>query len=149
MIARVEKLKKYCSNYMDIENYQEAVSSPDRWDLHHRMEIQPDGIKLSRQWMIEHDIYYNVDPCMLIFLAHDEHAKIHNSGKDNNMFGRKHSISSREKISSNRTGKCLGEDNKMFGINPIDHPKWKGDQASDHTKRLRLKRCGVNFKEEV
>lgn len=33
-----------------IEGYAEAVASPEKYVLHHRAEIQPDGVHCSRQW---------------------------------------------------------------------------------------------------
>lgn len=76
-------VSKFCSgNITEIENYDKAISdNTQTWHCHHRMEIQPDGTRLSRKRMIEHDIYYNVDPCMLIFLTESEHRRIHTSGR--------------------------------------------------------------------
>jgi len=40
-------------------------------------------------------------------------------GKNNGMFGKKHSKDSIEKIKKNRSGKCLGKDNFKYGKKPI------------------------------
>jgi len=78
-----DQLKYHMARYVkgrhieDIEGYSEAISSPLKYVLHHRMEIQPDGVRLSKQWMIDHDIYYDLDPCMLIFMEDSEHRKLH------------------------------------------------------------------------
>lgn len=69
---------RYCSgNIEDIEGFSTAITSPEKYVLHHRMEIQPDGVVLSKKWMIDHGIYYNVDPCMLIFMSDKEHRRLH------------------------------------------------------------------------
>lgn len=121
MIAKYKShLKRFCRNYTEVENYQEAVSSPDRWDLHHRMEIQPDGVKLSRQWMIEHDIYYHLDPFMLIFLPHSVHQRMH-----------------------------LEVKNPLKGKTGDNHPSWKGDDVTQRTKRKRLWKASRKAKEKV
>ena len=61
--AHIRLIKRYCSGRLeDIEGWADAVSSPEPYECHHRMEIQPDGTLLSKQWMIDHGIYFNVDP---------------------------------------------------------------------------------------
>ena len=87
MIGKSLKYRKYFdwTRIAEIENYQEAISSPDLWVLHHRMEIQPDGVILSIQWMIDHDIYFNQDPCMLIFMRSIDHKKLHSLNKTEEM----------------------------------------------------------------
>lgn len=77
-------LKKYCSGSIsEIEGYDEAINSPERYVCHHRMEIQPDGVRLSKEWMIEHGIYYGVDPCMLVFMKESDHISMHHTGRRN------------------------------------------------------------------
>lgn len=80
MIGKNLKYKRYFdwSRISEIENYEAALNSPELWVCHHRMEIQPDGTLLSKQWMIDHDIYFNADPCMLIFMRDSEHKHLHN-----------------------------------------------------------------------
>ena len=34
-------VKKYCSDFTKIENYEDAILSNERWDCHHRLEIMP------------------------------------------------------------------------------------------------------------
>lgn len=69
---------KYCSGRIEeIEGFSIAITSPEKYVLHHRMEIQPDGVVLSKEWMIAHGIYYNLDPYMLIFMSDKEHRRLH------------------------------------------------------------------------
>lgn len=73
------KMCKYCEEgrLPEVEGYSEAIASPEKYVLHHRMEIQPDGTRLSKQWMINHGIYFNLHPCMLVFMPADEHNALH------------------------------------------------------------------------
>lgn len=80
--AHIRLIKRYCSGRVeDIEGWAEAVSSPEPYECHHRMEIQPDGTLLSKQWMIDHGIYFNVDPWALVMLPKSEHRKLHNRNR--------------------------------------------------------------------
>lgn len=60
-----------------IEGYEEAVASSEKYVLHHRAEIQPDGVHCSRQWLKEHHIYWNRPYWELIFMKDSEHRKMH------------------------------------------------------------------------
>lgn len=82
-MINLQTIKKYCNgDITKIENYDKAMSDKiNTWQCHHRMEIQPDGTILSKKWMIEHDIYYGVDPCMLIFMTISEHTALHNKNR--------------------------------------------------------------------
>ena len=92
-------IPKYCAGRIeDIECYALAVASPEKYACHHRMEIQPDGTKLSKKWMIEHGIYYNLDPCMLILMSEKEHKALHSTGRRI-----KWSVDSRKKLSISRS----------------------------------------------
>ena len=73
------KMCKYCEEgrLPEVEGYSEAIASPEKYVLHHRMEIQPDGTRLSKQWMIDHGIYFNLHPCMLVFMPADAHNAMH------------------------------------------------------------------------
>lgn len=78
MIANIKFLEKYCKDYTKIENYEEALSSPIRYDLHHRLEISE---MQSRSDLIFLHLYYNRPPEELIFLSHGEHIRLHKAGK--------------------------------------------------------------------
>ena len=75
MIANIKSLEKYCTDYKNIENYQEALKSTLKYDLHHRREISENK---SRKDLIEENLYYNRPPEELIFLEHGEHQRLHN-----------------------------------------------------------------------
>lgn len=76
MITNTKKLEKYCTDYKNIENYAEALSSPLRYDLHHRLEISE--MQTRSDLMFLH-LYFNRPPEELIFLEHGEHVSLHNA----------------------------------------------------------------------
>ena len=126
MITSESKLKRVCKDFRDIENYEEAVKSPEQYDLHHRKEIETldDGTVVLRSMkdLKDLDLYYHRPAEELIFLSHSEHMSMHHKGKKN-------SAETRAKMSEANKGRFAGD----------KHPRWKGDQVTDKTKRRRLR----------
>lgn len=104
MIGNIRKyIKRYCKEYNMIENYEEAVNSKERWECHHRLELDDDGNFLnSRSDLKKKGLYFDRPPEELIFLPKSIHKKIHNHeglseetrsklsqpGSKNGMFGK-------------------------------------------------------------
>ena len=109
------QVKKFCNGDISlIENYQQAINdNTQTWECHHRMGVQPDGTRLTRKWMKEHEIYYKLDPCMLIFLTSAEHKRIHNLGRKLNQ-STKHKMSISRMNNTNNTGKIKSEFDRKF-----------------------------------
>lgn len=122
----IKKLKLYCSDDITlIENFNEAVNSDIKYHCHHRLEIQTNGVLLSRQYLIDNDLYYNRPANELLLLPVTEHVKLHKkyqkpwqwtseskaklsksmSGEGNPFYGKKHSDVSRQKISDSNKGR--------------------------------------------
>lgn len=101
-------VKKYCKNYEQIENYQEAINSPRAYHCHHRKETDE---KMSQKELIRKKLYYNRPPEELIFLSYEEHLSLHHKGK---VWSEK----SKKKLSQTRrsNGKSKGSNNPMYGI---------------------------------
>jgi hypothetical protein len=108
----IKILEKYCSDYKNIENYEEALTSPLRYDLHHRLEISDHK---SRKDLTEENLYYNRPPEELIFLEHGEHISLHKANL---------SEETRQKISENNCRYWKGK----LGPN-------RGKHCSGETKR--------------
>ena len=71
------KRKCYCCEDLSlIENYNEAVNSPEEYVIHHRLEIQGDKL-LSRKELKEMNMYFNRPASELIFMTYSEHSRIH------------------------------------------------------------------------
>lgn len=66
-----------------VENYELAAQDNlDGWDIHHRLELHPDGsIRFTRRSLIKLDLYYNRPPSELIWLRESEHVSLHNSAR--------------------------------------------------------------------
>ena len=113
MITNTKILEKYCTDYKKIENYEEAVKSPLRYDLHHRLEISE---MQSRSDLIFLHLYYHRPPEELIFLEHGEHMRLHKANLSdetkNRMSdaqkGRLVSEDTRKKMSAAHKGKLKG-----------------------------------------
>ena len=103
-MINIKKAQKYCKEDISkIENYEQAVNDTTQvWDLHHRTEI---WWNCTKKDLIENECYYNRKACELIFLTHAEHARIHNSGELNSMYGKTHTQEARKKISESKKGR--------------------------------------------
>ena len=81
-----EKVKRYCSDFTQIENYQTAILDKEKiWDCHHRLETHnSDGekrlVSLSKSELKALDVYYGVSSKDLIFLTSTDHIKLHKTG---------------------------------------------------------------------
>ena len=107
-----------------IENYYLAINdNTTMWDCHHRLETE---LNVSRQYLVDNNIYFNRPASELIFLTHADHIKLHHtnkivsqetrkkqseaaSGEKNHMYGTHHTDVSRQKISENNAKYWLGK----------------------------------------
>ena len=73
----------YCKDLSKIENYQKAISdTTQKYELHHRLEIMPfSGKRVDKYYLMNQEMYYDVQPEALIFLTATEHRKLHFCGK--------------------------------------------------------------------
>ena len=115
MITNIKYLKKCCTDYKNIENYAEALSSPLRYDLHHRLEISEMQSVSDLKFL---HLYYHRPPEELIFLAHGEHVRLHNANRSDET-RQKISIANKGKHLSDETRQkisesCKGENNPNF-----------------------------------
>ena len=108
MITNIKSLEKYCKDYQNIQNYAEAVKSPLKYDLHHRLEISE---MQSRSDLIFLHLYYNRPQEELIFLEHGEHVSLHNANL---------SEETRQRMSDAKKGKPS---------------HWKGKHPSEETRK--------------
>ena len=91
---------KFCAEPLDkIEHYEEALAEGFKgWCIHHRLEIQPDGTKVSAKELIDQNLYYGRPASELVFMRVSEHKRLHWLGKHN-------SAETRKKMSESRKGK--------------------------------------------
>ena len=113
MIANIKKLEKYCTDYKNIENYDEAIKSPLIYDLHHRLEISEMQTRSDLKFL---HLYYHRPPEELIFLERGEHIRLHNANR---------SEETKQKLSENHRG----DKNPMFGKHPSAETRKKLSEA--------------------
>lgn len=72
-------VRRYCheGDIPLIEGYAEAVASDELYVIHHRNEIQPDGVRCTIKWLKEHHLYWGRPYWELIFMKDTEHRKLH------------------------------------------------------------------------
>ena len=102
-------ISKYCKDYKNIENYEQAVKDQTQtWECHHRLETD---LGLSMNELINKNLYFDRPANELIFLTCAEHIALHNSitnkhyGNKNSMYGRNHKEESKQKISKTKKEK--------------------------------------------
>ena len=98
---------KFCSDLLDkIEHYEEALAEGFKgWCIHHRLEIQPDGTRMSRQELKDNGLYFNRPASELVFMRREEHTSLHMLGKPTWNKGKQLSEESRCKMSEAHKGK--------------------------------------------
>lgn len=102
----IRHVKRYCSDFTKIENYEDAISSNERYDCHHRLEIMPwSGKQVSVEYLKEQELYYNQPAEALVFLTCKEHTSLH-------MKGQSKSEQQKQKMSSAQKGKPKTEEHK-------------------------------------
>ena len=106
-LSQIHCWKRYCSEPLDlIENYQKALAENFKgWCMHHRLEIQPDGTRVSAKELIDQGLYYGRPAEELIFMRFEEHSTLHHKGENNYWFGKHHSAETRKKMRATRKGK--------------------------------------------
>ena len=144
---------KYCSEPLElVENYKQAEADGfEGWCIHHRREIQLDGTKMSRQQLIDQDLYYWRPASELIFMRFEEHSTLHSTG-NTYMKGKHHSDETRKKISESAKGKTFSEETrkKLSESLPGDNNPFFGKQLSEETRRkLSESLKGRTFSEET
>ena len=99
--------KSYCSEPLElVENYQQAEAEKVvNWQIHHRLEIQPDGTRVSAKELVNQGKYWNRPASELVFMRCEEHTSLHNKC-------RTFSEETRKKLSEARKGRTLSEDTR-------------------------------------
>ena len=142
-----ENTKKYCCEDISlIENYQQAKADNFAgWCIHHRLEIQPDGTRMSRQELKDKNLYYGRPASELIFMRFGEHTTLHWLGKHHSaearkkmsesLKGRTFSAEHRKKLSESAKGKYLSTEHRkklseaLKGKHHSEEARWKISEA--------------------
>lgn len=95
------KVKKFCKdNISEIENYENAINDDQIWHCHHKLGTD---LNLTKQELIDKNLYYNRPANELIFLTQLEHRRIHTCGKPR-------SEETKRKLSVSHKGKIFSEE---------------------------------------
>ena len=137
--SQIRCWKSYCSEPLDkIEHYEEALAENFKgWCIHHRLEIQPDGTKMSAQELIDQNLYYGRPASELIFMRNGEHHRLHWIGNNFNK-GKHHSAETRKKLSE----ALSGENNPFFGKHHSEETRQKiaeANKGKHHSAETRKK----------
>lgn len=106
-MINITKVKAYCKDYQNIENFMEAYKDlSETWHCHHKLEIH-DDYENSKEDLINMNLYYNRPASELIFLRASDHISLHLKGKKPknletlriNNTGRKNSEESKQQMS--------------------------------------------------
>ena len=144
-MINIIEAQKYCKEDISkIKNYDKAISDDTQtWDCHHMTET---WWNCSKQDLIDNECYYNRKACELIFLTHADHARIHNKGELNNMYGKTHTEEARRKISAANKGrsawnkgKTMSEEfsRKMSEVKKGQVP-WNKDKTMSEEFRIKM-----------
>lgn len=107
--------QRYCCEDISlIQNYEIAINSSDKYDCHHRLEIQDDKT-VSVKELKEQGLYYKRPANELIFLKHSEHTLLHKPHK----FIIKGKIKHNEDFKENCRKNMLGKRWYTDGVNNI------------------------------
>lgn len=116
------RTNKYCCEDLSlIENYDKAINDEKQiWHIHHRLETDRN---ITRQQLIDKNLYWNRPACELIFLTHKDHSYLHCihqseetkhkiklnhsnvKGENNPMYKKHHSEETKRKQSDRNKGK--------------------------------------------
>ena len=139
---------KYCSEDPSlVENYEKAFNSNEKWECHHRLEIQ-ENKTYSKKELISMNLYWNRPAVELIFMTKKEHIRLHN-------FNRKHSEETRKKISQSRKNLLLIESTrseefkkKMSELNSGKNNPMYGKKRPDISEKNKLRK-GMKYNKRV
>ena len=131
---------KFCSEPLDkIEHYEEALAEGFKgWCIHHRLEIQPDGTRVSTKELIDQNLYYGRPASELVFMRNGEHITLH-------WLGKRRSDETRQKMSVNNgrfwKGKRLSEEHRNKLSESHKGKLW----YNNGVKSIRAKTCPEGF----
>ena len=130
--SKLNHWKKYCCEPLElVDNY--AAAKADNfagWCIHHRLEIQQDGTRVSAKELIDQNLYYGRPASELVFMRFGEHSSLHHKdkvisaktrqklsesrkGEKNPFFGKHLSAETRLKLSESLKGKHLSAETRL------------------------------------
>lgn len=138
----IAKRNIYCSTPELIENYQEALNSPEPWVCHHRRETHNEKGELldyfvSSKELKEKGMYFDLPPSELIYMSLKDHTSLHL--KDKRVYFKLFVRDTKRKLASKAF--CKGEYRTVFNRMPIE-------TFEETVERLKKVLENVNSKED-
>ena len=139
MITRNQKANwnAFCSEPLElVENYQQALADDfEDWCIHHRLEIQPNGTRFSRQELKSNGLYYGRPASELVFMRRGEHNRLHIT-----IFNKSRTLSAEthQKMSEAHKGKNHSDETRKKmseALSGDNHPFF----GKHHTEKTRQK----------
>ena len=126
----------FCSEPLElVENYQQAKADNFAgWCIHHRLEIQPDGTRMSRQELKDKNLYYGRPASELVFMRRGEHTTLH-------WLGNHHSVETHQKMSESHKGKHHSEETRK----KIAESKKGKHNSAEARKKISECRIGKHY----
>ena len=135
----------FCKDFTKIENYSKAILDTTQvWDCHHRLEThykkggkwieRNKDEQITKEQLIKDELYYNVEPCMLIFIRQDEHRRLHYKDRHHTEEAKEHM---RLGAQNRKRPESLTEEHKQH-ISESLKGKKKRPFTDEHRKKLGL-----------
>lgn len=125
-MIKENNVKKFCcEDFSKIENYAEAIADTTQtWDCHHRLELIATGgvCDVTKQDLIDWNLYYDRPAEELIFLTKKEHLSLHKRNNKNTKC-KHHSEEAKKKMSESAKGRHWTEEQKKMLSEVTRH--WK------------------------
>lgn len=125
-MVKENNVKKFCcEDISKIENYDKAIADTTQtWACHHRLELIATGgvCDVTKQDLIDWNLYYDRPADELIFLTKKEHSSLHSKGNQY-MKGKQHSEETKKKQSESAKGRHWTEEQKKMLSEVTRH--WK------------------------
>lgn len=121
-MIKEKSIKCYCCEDISlIENYQEALISPKKYQVHHRLELHPDGsVRFSSKSLKTIGLYYKRPACELIFIERSAHRKLHTQGKAHPLYKKKGKSNPKFGVKHKNT-QNQKKPHSIFGIKYYNH----------------------------
>lgn len=126
----------------NIENYEKAVNSKEKYACHHRLETHTsDGerrkVDISKEELIALGVYYHRPASELIYLTNKEHISLHHKGKKMSDEQKKKLAESHIGVSPSNKGVPLSDEQKKELSEKLKGrlSPFKGKRHSEEAKR--------------
>lgn len=145
-------VQTYCSDFENIENYQEAINSQAIYECHHRLEHE---LNVTRQDLIDWGLYFNRPADELVFLTRSQHRALHMTMSNiqtlsSRMSGHKHTDETKWTISNRLTEYWKNKDEELYPGHSKVPKKIIGQRNNNISMTMRsMKSVYVEFDDET